>query len=64
MNRYDSVQRVKVARRLERNAFEEAKECLNDDLNQTLIVKEEAEAREQAAIVDCLHELKVFKFKK
>ena len=50
--------------RSEWNAFEEAKECLSDDLNQALIALGEAEAREQEVIADCQHVLKVFKFKK
>ena len=38
-------------------------ECLNDDLGRTQIALNEAEAREQEAIVDCQRTLKVFKFK-
>ena len=54
---------AKATLRSERDAFEEAIECLNDDLGRTQIALNEAEAREQEAIVDCQRTLKVFKFK-
>jgi len=39
-------------------------ECLNDDLGRAQIALDEAEAREQEAVVECQRALKVFKFKK
>ena len=50
--------------RSERAAFEEAKECLEDDLSRALIAQDEAEKREQAVIEQCQREIKVFKFEK
>jgi len=49
--------RAEAALRLERDAFEEARECLNDDLNRVQIALEEAEAREQETVTDCQHAL-------
>ena len=48
--------------RSERDAFEEAVECLNDDLGRAQIALDEAEAREQEAMADCQRMLKVLKF--
>ena len=50
--------------RSKRDVFEEAMECLNDDLGRTQIALDEAEAHEQEAVVECQRALKVFKFKK
>ena len=47
--------------RSEQDTFEEAMECLKDNLS---LAHDEADAREQEAIVDCQYILKVFKFKK
>jgi len=49
--------------RSERDAFEEVRECLTDDFDRVQIALEEAEAREQEAVADCQHALRVFKFK-
>jgi len=58
------AEETEAALRSERDAFEEAKKCLNDNLNQVQTALEEAEARDQESIADCQHALKVFKFKK
>ena len=50
--------------RSERDAFAEVRECLTDDFDRVQIALEEAEAREQEAVADCQHALKLFKFKK
>ena len=50
--------------RSERDAFEEAQECLKDDLSRALVAQDEEEAREQATIDHCQRTVKVFKFKK
>ena len=46
------------------NAFEKAKECLEDDLSRPLITQDKAEVREQATIDQSQWAMKVFKFKK
>ena len=53
-----------VALRSDQDAFEKVRECLIVDLNRVQIALEEAEAREQEAVTDCQHALKVIKFKK
>ena len=58
------VEEAEAALRSERNAFEEVRECISDDLNRVQIAHEEAETREWKAVDDCQHALKVFKFKK
>jgi len=43
LRRHDNVQRgAEAALKSEWDAFEEAKECLNDDLTQVLIAQEDA----------------------
>ena len=58
------AEEAEAALRSKRDAFEEARECRNDDLNQVQLTLEEAEAHKQEVVVDCQHALKVFKFKK
>jgi len=45
--------RAEAALRSERDAFEEVRECLTDDLNRVHIVLEEIEMHDQEAIADC-----------
>ena len=55
---------TKATLRSERDSFEEAMECLKDDLSQAQIAHNEAEAQEQEVIANCQCMLKVFKIKK
>ena len=58
------AKKAEVILRIEQDAFEEAKEWLNDDLSRVLIAQDKTETHKQEAIADCQQALKVFKFKK
>jgi len=54
------VERAEAILRSERDAIEEMKECLEDDLSQVLMAQDEAKAHEQEAIDHYQWALKVF----
>jgi len=58
------AEEAEAALRSKRDAFEEVRKCLTNDLDRVQIALKEAEAHEQVVVVDCQHALKVFKFKK
>ena len=47
------AEEVEATLKLERAAFEEAKECLEDDLSRALITQDMTEAHEQVVIDQC-----------
>ena len=61
---HQRAEEAEATLRSERDAFEKATECLNDELTRAQIAQDEADEREQQAIADCERVLKVFKFKK
>ena len=60
---HQRAERAEGTIRLERDVFEEARECLEDDLSRALIVQDAAEAQEHATIDHYQRMVNVFKFK-
>ena len=62
--KHQRAEKAEATLRSERDAFEKATECLNDELTRAQIAQDEADAHEQEAKANCERVLKVFKFKK
>ena len=59
---YQRADGVKATLRSGRDAFEEAIECLNDNLGRAQITLDEVKVREQEVVAECQRTSKVFKF--
>ena len=64
MRRYAARRGGRGCPKVRAECFRGGEECLPHDLNRVYIALEEAKAREQEAVADCQHALKLFKFKK